>query len=433
LDLIYTIGIYLYGAGIRIASIFNPRAKRWIDGRKGLFEILEKKIEETRDGFTATVWFHCASLGEFEQGRPVIEKFRETYPQYRIVLTFFSPSGYDVRKSYPGAEIVSYIPLDTPRNARKLIRMLNPAAVFFIKYEYWFNHLKRLKQQNIPVFIVSAVFRREQVFFRGYGKWFRKQLKDITWFFLQNERSKELLDFLGIKQYTLTGDTRFDRVTEVVNRQNIFPAVEKFSGKFPVIMGGSTWKPDEELIFSLIRQYGKKTRFIIVPHEVDPGHIRSVESGIPIPSSGKMKRTFLLYSGLTKQNAGTSNILIIDTIGILAHLYKYATLVIVGGGFGAGIHNILEAAAFGKPVIFGPRYEKFEEARELIRLGGAFTVNNREEMIRVVGHLLSDDAFYRNASRICSTFVENNSGATRRIIREIRELGFISPAAKISG
>ncbi|MBE0646554.1 MAG: 3-deoxy-D-manno-octulosonic acid transferase [Bacteroidales bacterium] len=442
---LYTLSILLYGLGIRIAALFNPKAGKWVQGRKGLFRKLDNCLKNKEGDWKGNVWFHCASLGEFEQGRPVIEGFRALYPEYRIILTFFSPSGYEVRSGYEGAEGIFYMPLDTPLNARKWIRRLNPKLVFFVKYEYWFNFLKALNQKRVPVFIISARFHENQPFFKSYGSWFKKQLNHISWFFLQGEETQKLAEVLGIKNFTMTGDTRFDRVWSIREQRRTFPLIEQFTRDAKLFLGGSTWGPDEALILDLFRQNLPDLKFIIAPHEVHPSRIEALvnswqlavgslqfaqgtehrieDHGSRITDRGS---AVVRYSQLTTENAASARVIIVDSIGILAHLYQYASFSYIGGGFGVGIHNILEAAAFGHPVLFGPNFRKFTEARDLIRLGGAFPVGNAKELSSVMKDLLTSDEEYRRISSICMNYVESNCGATRRILQGIQTLGFIA-------
>jgi len=451
--ILYSISIVFYGLGIRIASLFNPKARQWVKGRRGISGRLKELLRSTDNNWKGTVWFHCASLGEFEQGRPVMERFRELYPQYRIVLTFYSPSGYEVRKNYTGAEGIFYLPLDTPGNVRRWVRILKPKLVFFVKYEYWFNFLSELNRQNIPVFIISAVFHKNQPFFKGYGKWFRKQLKNISWFFVQSEEAKDLVESLDIKHYTITGDTRFDRVYEIMQQRRSFSEIERFAGHARIFLGGSTWEPDEAMIMDLIGRNHPDLKFIIAPHEVHPSRIRELEAKLRAQGSGHRAQgsehrdttaplhhcttaplhhctmsPVIRYSELTPENAASTRILIIDSIGMLAHLYQYATFSMIGGGFGVGIHNTLEAAAFGNPVMFGPNYRKFTEARDLIRLGGAFCISCSADLNDIVSKLLKDPDELRRVSGISRIYVEHGCGATKRILQGIQNLGFIAPS-----
>ena len=441
---LYSISIFLYGLGIRVVSLFNPKARQWVKGRRRINSRLKELLKSTDNQWKGTVWFHCASLGEFEQGRPVMERFREAYPEYRIILTFYSPSGYEVRKNYPGAEGIFYLPLDTPGNARRWVRILKPKLVFFIKYEYWFNLLGELNRQNIPVFIISAIFHKNQPFFKGYGNWFRKQLKNISWFFVQSEEAKDLIESLGIKQYTITGDTRFDRVYEITQQARSFPEIEKFTGDARIFLGGSTWEPDEAMIMDLIGQNHPDLKFIIAPHEVHTSRIAELESKLnhqltsppvhqsPVTSPHSHLTShdsrIIRYSNLTSENAASARILILDSIGILAHLYQYATFSMIGGGFGVSVHNTLEAAAFGNPVMFGPNYRKFTEACDLISLGGAFCINRSADLSHIVSKLLKDPDELRRVSNISRTYVEHGRGATNRILHGIQNLGFIAPS-----
>ena len=379
--ILYDLIIHLYGYAISVAALFNPKAKQWIVGRKAA-PSLTPSPNWGREGVGATAWFHCASLGEFEQGRPVIEAFREAHPDCKIVLTFFSPSGYEVRKNYKGADHVFYLPLDTPSNAKKFVHLVRPSLVVFVKYEFWFRYLDVLYREKIPVYVVSAIFRPDQHFFRWYGGWSKKQLRKVTGFFVQDESSEELLRAKGIGQVVVSGDTRFDRVAAIAADAKPFPLVEKFAAGCPVFVAGSTWPADEELILKLIEEVGDRVKFIIAPHEVGVERVDALRDKIPNskfqianPEPGT-----ILFSELTPENAASANVLIVNGIGYLSHLYQYATIAYIGGGFGAGIHNILEAAAFGKPVIFGPNYEKFKEANELIEKGGAFSISNSRQL-----------------------------------------------------
>jgi 3-deoxy-D-manno-octulosonic-acid transferase len=379
---------------------------------------------------SAVAWYHCASLGEFEQGRPVIEAFRRRHPDWKILLTFFSPSGYEIRKNYEGADWVFYLPLDTPWNAKKFIRIVNPSLVVFVKYEFWFRYLDVLYRRKVPVYVISANFRPNHHFFKWYGGWALKQLKKVTRFFVQDESSAELLRAKGIEQVTVSGDTRFDRVSAVVLNPKSFPLVEIFAGQMPVFLAGSTWPADEELILKLIEKYGEKMKFIIAPHEVDEKRVGSWQLAIgltpsltPSPNWGRdgvgaiwLRGEVIAFSQLTEDNATSASVIIVDSIGYLSHLYQYATIAYIGGGFGAGIHNILEAAAFGKPVIFGPKYKKFREAVDLINLGGAFSIESMEQLNNSTIELLDHPDIYAKTSEICRSYVKSSCGATRIIL-----------------
>jgi len=443
--LIYDLIIHLYGDAISIAALFNPKARKWVTGRKKIFQRIESAVGSRQSSAvsgqrsavggqqtgvsnrpstidhrqSAIIWFHCASLGEFEQGRPVIEAFRTAHPDWKILLTFFSPSGYEIRKNYEGADYIFYLPLDTPWDAKKFIRLVRPSLVVFVKYEFWFHYLDILYKEKIPVYIISAIFRPQQHFFKWYGGWARKQLKKVTRFFVQDQASEELLRAKGIEQVTVSGDTRFDRVATIASNAKSFPLVEKFAAQNAIFLAGSTWPDDEELILKLIEAYGDRMKFIIAPHEVHGARIEALKGLIQNSKFKIQNLNAEIYSELSEENAVTTRVLIIDGIGFLSHLYQYATIAYIGGGFGAGIHNILEAAAFGKPVIFGPRYEKFREAVDLIEAGGAFSVNNAEQLNNRTIELLEDNDFRQKSSAICSTYVHLNKGATGIILSGI--------------
>ncbi len=359
-----------------------------------------------------TIWFHCASLGEFEQGRPVVERFREAYPGHRLLLTFFSPSGYEIMKNYRHADHVFYLPLDTPRNVRKFMDIWEPDIAYFVKYEFWFNFLASLARKGIPVVVISAIFRPRQHFFRVYGRWFRTQLQQVTHFFVQDEASGALLQQFGIQQVTVGGDTRFDRVHKLSQAPTPFPEVAEFVDGFTVLIAGSTWPKDEEILHLLIHDPQLNLRFIIAPHEVHPERIDRLMTSL----GDKAVRFSAMKHGLTSR----TRVLVIDSIGILSQLYQYGDIALIGGGFGQGIHNILEAAAYGLPVCFGPNYHKFTEARELLRMGAAFSVEGGDMLHKQIHWLLSDQERFRRISQTSREYVASNQGATVRIIDDSR-------------
>ena len=409
---LYNLAIHIYLLGIRIASLFNTKAGLWLEGRRDIFVRIEDALSEiNKEKKYKIAWFHCASLGEFEQGRPIIDQFKTQFPEFKIFLTFFSPSGYEIRKNYQEADFIFYLPGDTMKNAQRFVSLLHPQMVFFVKYDYWFNYLKILNQKKVPTYFISAIFRPGQYFFKRYGKWFRKQLRSIDWFFLQDENSAKLLLNIGINSFSVTGDTRFDRVDAIVKHLQSFPLVERFCGNSKIILGGSTWPADEQLLISLMKLIDEKVRFIIAPHETDPARITSLISQLPL--------SCIKYSDLTNENFNHYRIMVIDCIGILSHLYKYATIAYIGGGFGAGIHNILEAAAFGVPVIFGPNYSSFREAKDLISLGGAFSINDASRFKQIVNYLLTESDGYIKASDISRDYVLQNKGSTEKIMKKI--------------
>lgn len=400
----YNLTIYFYSAIIRFAARFRTKAKLWKEGREGLLE----KIALTLDQEDEHVWFHCASLGEFEQGRPVMEKFRKENPKIKIVLTFYSPSGYEMRKNYPGADYVFYMPEDTPQKARKFVEYLQPRLAVFVKYEYWFNHLIALQEQKIPVVYISAIFRPGQLFFKWWGGWFRKHLKNITYFFVQDKASQSLLYSFGIRNVVVSGDTRFDRVFEIRNKPSTYKKVEKFIQGDLIFMAGSTWPKDEKILATLVAKNYQGIKYVIVPHEIEPGHIQNLMQ--------LMGDNVVKYSEYDEEKFMNAKVLIIDEMGMLSSLYQYASVAYIGGGFGAGIHNILEAATYGMPVVFGPRYQKFAEARELVEHGGAFPVSSESELVHITWSLLSNYKNLNASSRIAKEYVDMKKGATQTIL-----------------
>jgi len=413
---IYSFLIVCYGILIRIASVFNPKAALWIKGRKNYWAILENTFRAPKytNPSRKLAWFHCASLGEFEQGRPIIEAFGQQYPGYLILITFYSPSGYEVRKAYTGADLILYLPLDTQSNARKFVDTVKPDIVFYVKYEFWFNFLSYLQSKKIPLILVSAVFRPDQHFFKGYAEWPRKILKGFTKIFVQNEDSKELLEFIGIENAEISGDTRFDRVAAVAGNPQPIEIAESFSAGHRVFVAGSIWPTDEDLIFGLIKNSTHNLRFIIAPHEIKPEHIESI-----MQKAGSKAVQLSTANTVDVKNA---EILIIDSIGQLSQLYQYGAVAYIGGGFGVGIHNILEAAAFGLPVFFGPNYHKFKEAKDLIKLKGAFEIKNGEELLLKTDELLADDQKLASTSLVSKNYVLSGKGATAIILQRVNEL-----------
>lgn len=406
MHLIYQLGIYLFGWMLQLAALFNPRAARLVQGRKGQL----KKIKNEFAGQENVVWVHCASLGEFEQGRPLIEEIRRYDSSVKILLTFYSPSGYDVRKNYSGADYVAYLPLDTRRNARRFVKMVNPGKVFFVKYEYWYNYLSVLKKHEIPVYFVSAIFRKEQLFFKPHGKWYRKLLKLATHFFVQNEASAQLLEQIGIQNYTIAGDTRFDRVARLVESASPIELLEKFINGEKLIVVGSSWKAEEAMIRQFVRK-NSSVKVVLAPHEVNEaniGRIMKLFEGIAVR-----------YSQATSNNVLDKQVLVIDCYGMLNSLYQYAYLAIIGGGFGVGIHNTLEAACYGMPVIFGPNYERFREAVALVEKNCAFPVSNIEDFNTVLNHLLKSEDTTRKISENAAAYVKANIGASDKILKTV--------------
>jgi len=408
MTLIYKTAIFLYSVIIHVFSNFNEKARLFVRGRKNWEENLSQKIDRN----AKYIWFHCASLGEFEQGRPVIEELKEQFPEYKIVLTFFSPSGYEIRKNYPLADVVAYLPMDTKRNVNTFLDIVKPEKVFFVKYEFWYFYISELKKRNIPLYIISAIFRENQQFFRNtpWGKWYRKMLNRVEHLFVQNEKSGELLKTIGISNFTVSGDTRFDRVAAIAKSSKEIPIVEKFRGNSQLIIAGSTWKPDEELLAAFINQ-SNNIKFIIAAHEVSAANINRIQQ--------LLKKPAISFSKVSETEIDKFQVLIIDSVGLLSSLYRYGDVAYIGGGFGVGIHNILEAATFGLPVIFGPNYKKFKEAVDLTFEGGAISISNSDELRQVLNNLMNDKNELGKASKICSNYVEKNVGSTKVIINKV--------------
>jgi len=406
--LFYNLSIFLYSLLVRIASLFNPKARQWVKGRKDIL----KKIEDVVKGETNLVWFHSASLGEFEQGRPVIEAFKAKHPDYKIVLTFFSPSGYEIRKNYEGVDYVFYLPADTKRNAKEFIRLVDPKMVFFIKYEFWYHYLTQLRKKDVPTYIFSTIFRSNQMFFKPWGGLYRRILKAFTHFFVQNEESIELLKGIGFENVSLAGDTRFDRVYSIAKQAKVLPQLEDFAQNRPVMIAGSTWPKDEDHIIKYINTSDNNYKYIIAAHEVDENHIKNIVSGIEKP--------YVRFTTATKAEIDAAEVLVVDCIGVLSSMYRYGDISYIGGGFGRGIHNTLEAACYGMPVIFGPNYHKFKEAKDLIALGGAFTYENYERLNSLLDSYHEDVKLREKSGDSSKNYVDNMRGATDKILRIIK-------------
>lgn len=415
--LFYSLGIFLYGVVIRLAALSSSKAKLWVAGRKNLYGHLQDAVKKDA---RPILWFHCASLGEFEQGRPLMERIRASHPQYRILLTFFSPSGYEVRKNYAGADIVTYIPLDTRRNAKRFLDIVQPKFVVFVKYEFWLHHLEEIAKRNIPHYLISAIFRDKQIFFKSHGGIFRTALKNYTHIFTQNDASLALIKTIGITNATVAGDTRFDRVAEIAAGAKEIPVAAQFSAGLPVLVAGSTWKTDEEVLFPAMKNhFSAGWKMIIAPHEISEARIHELETALH--NAGVSSDHILRFS----QSAGrtlqpTHQVLIIDNIGMLSSLYRYGNVAYIGGGFGKSIHNTLEAAVYGIPVVFGPMYPKFNEALGLIECKGGFGVHDANELQTVLDQLLSDETSRKAAGERAGEFVKSNTGATQKILNAIR-------------
>jgi len=402
--LLYNLGLRVYYILILLFSLFNKKAALWIKGRRYV----------TYTQFDKSIWFHFASLGEFEQGRPVLEQFRTIYPQSKIVITFFSPSGFEIRKNTPLADAVYYLPLDTAKKAREFITVINPTIAIFTKYEYWYHFFDELHKRDTPLYIISGIFRPNQVFFKWYGGLHRKILGFVNHFFVQDEQSVQLLKSINITNATVSGDTRFDRVWANAQQPKELPVINQFKNGQKLFIAGSTWPADEQLVATLITQY-PDWKFIFAPHEISEEKINKLISLLPENSAVR-------YSQLPSQISNlTSQILIIDNIGMLSSLYQYGDIAYIGGGFGAGIHNTLEAAAFGLPIIFGSNYHKFKEAKDLINLGAGFCVNDEAELKKVVADLINNDENCAAAGKKVSSYVSGHIGATNTIVNYIKQ------------
>lgn len=438
----YNIAIYIYLIGVAIGSLFNKKIKKMWRGEREAVDLLKEKVDPT----AKYVWFHAASLGEFEQGRPLIEQLRATHPEYKILLTFFSPSGYEVRKNYEGADIVCYLPLDTIRNARRFLRAVHPVMAFFIKYEFWYNYLHILRHRGVPVYSVSSIFRPGQVFFKWYGRNYAKVLRCITHFFVQNEVSLQLLKGIGIDEATVVGDTRFDRVLQIKEQSKELPIVEAFKGingkgsackeelsedackkelsedackeelsengskGCKVFVAGSSWQPDEDIFIRFFNDH-PDWKLIIAPHVIGEDHLSYILD--------KLQMKAVRYTQATEQSAAEARCLIIDCFGLLSTIYRYGEIAYVGGGFGVGIHNVPEAAVWGVPVLFGPNNKRFQEAQDLLACKGSFEVTDYDSFNTIISRLISDDKFRHQCGEASANYVKSRSGATDIIMKSV--------------
>ncbi len=406
MNLLYSIAIRSYSGAIAIASLFgNKKAQLWWKGRKNQWENL-KSVNKNDEW----IWVHVSSLGEFEQGLPVIERLKQNFPKYKILLTFFSPSGFEPRKNFQLADKVAYMPSDTLSNAKKLIKNFNIKAAFFVKYDFWFNYMKVLKNNNIPLYYISALLHKDHYFFKPYSSWFRKQLKNVTHYFVQNDETAHLLNSINVNDVTITGDTRFDRVFEIARQSQSFPEIEEFINGRQCIIAGSSWQPDEKLLIPFSKEMPDNYCLIIAPHDISDSHIKQITSQLD---------DYVLYSQQAFNDNKKYKVLIIDVIGILKKIYKYARFAYVGGGFMSSIHNTQEALVFGCPVVIGPKYHKFVEAVDLVEAGGMFSVNNKKEFDEIFEQLINDEDFYNKASGICQDYIQLSIGATDKIIKHL--------------
>lgn len=405
---LYNLIIYIAGFFLKIIALFSPKIKLFVNGRKNVFSLLEEKIKVD----DKTIWFHSASLGEYEQGLPVIEKIKEKYPSHKIIVSFFSPSGYEVRKNNTVADVTIYLPLDTKSNAKRFLKLVHPEFAFFIKYEFWLNYLKELEKSKTPTYLISGIFRDNQMFFKWYGGFYRNALKAFTYFFVQNESSKEKIESIGFKNVIVSGDTRFDRVATILARDNSLDYIKNFKNNQQTIVIGSSWPKDEVLIAEYINQAPEDVKFIITPHNIKADQISNLKSQIT--------KSTVLFSEKENKDLSHYNVFIIDTVGILTKIYSYGTIAYVGGGFGnPGIHNILEPATFGIPIVIGPNYSNFAEAVSLVALKGCTVISNSNELKVIFDRLLSDNLLFTEKSEICRSFIQNNKGATETILKNI--------------
>ncbi|HNV80614.1 MAG: glycosyltransferase N-terminal domain-containing protein [Tenuifilaceae bacterium] len=405
--ILYRLGIWLYYFLIWIVSPFNHKASLWLKGRRRW----AKRLYDALDHKSSIAWFHCASLGEFEQGRPLIEEYKTSNPEHKILITFFSPSGYEIRKNYAQADYVFYLPLDTKRNAKRFVESVNPVMAVFIKYEFWFFMLNELKRKGIPTYLVSAIFRPDQIFFRWYGPWNRKMLSCFNHIFVQNEISKQLLQSIDINNVEITGDTRFDRVYATFRSSQEIPLLDEFCKDAVIIIAGSTWPKDEQMLIRFINNTRHMVKIVFAPHEITESRITSLIEAINTHP--------IRFTKANHQILKQSKALIMDTIGILASAYKYGHIAYVGGGFGSGIHNTLEPATFGLPILFGPNYHKFQEAKELVERKAAFSIKNEDELTTTLNDLINNAELLKSAGKSAAQYVHENIGATHRVLKLI--------------
>lgn len=410
MSFIYNCAVYLAIFFLKIAAFFSPKLKLFVAGRKNVFTFLKNTITNE----TNIIWLHTASLGEFEQGLPVIEKLKSTYPNYKILITFFSPSGYEVKKNSTSADIITYLPLDTKKNAEKFVEIVHPKLVIFVKYEIWPNYLSTLKNKKIPTVLISALFNKKQIYFKGYGAFMRNSLSAFIHFFVQDEHSKNLLSTLGYNNTSVSGDTRFDRVLEILQRDNHLDFIEKFKENNFCIVAGSTWPEDEAILVDYINTTNESIKLILAPHTIKPDNIKKLAAAI-------QKKT-VLYSELDNQNLSEFDVFIIDTIGMLTKIYSYAEIAYVGGGFSTGLHNTLEPAVFGIPVIIGPKYSGFKEAEELVEKNGIISISDAKTFKIKMQEFLNSNDLYKRTSEVNRHYIAENKGATAQIMQLIHSL-----------
>ena len=407
---LYDIVISISWVFLHILALFNPKIRKFVAGRKQVISTLKDGLVADKE----VIWVHAASLGEFEQGLPVLESLKLSYPHYQIILTFFSPSGYEVRKNAPIADVVCYLPLDSSWNAKNFIKTMKPKLAIFIKYEVWPNYLKQLNDHSIPAVLISAIFSQRQIYFKSYGRFMRRSLRSFIHIFVQNEDSKKRLKEIGIENVTVSGDTRFDRVAKIRERDNQLEFMDRFSDELPCLVAGSTWPEDEELLINYINSENDKMRFVLVPHDIKKPHLKQLRNKLNTPS--------VLYSEKDLADLSSNPVLIIDTVGLLTKIYSYADIAYVGGGFATGLHNTLEPAVFGIPVLIGPKYQNFQEALDLVHEKGILVVRNGDELKSTLNQLLEDEEFRQHTGLVNSNYINRKRGASIQIMDHLRRL-----------
>ena len=410
LRFLYNILINIAWFGLKAIALFNAKIKLFVQGRKNTFPLLEEKLNKT----DKTIWMHVASLGEFEQGLPILERLRSKYPEHKLVLSFFSPSGYEVKKNTSVADVVVYLPMDSNSKVKHFLNIVNPRLAIFVKYEVWPNYLYHLKKRNVPTILVSAIFSGRQIYFKSFGGFMRRSLKKFDHYFVQDEKSKKLLESIGIKNSSVGGDTRLDRVSEILQRNNQLDFMDRFKNNQLCLVAGSTWPEDEKILIDHINNTTEKIKFVIAPHEIKASHIDKITLAL--------KKTAVRYSELGDQNLKEIDILIIDTIGLLTKIYSYANIAYVGGGFATGLHNTMEPAVFGIPIIIGPQFEGFKEAEDLVNAGGIIPVSSQDSFDNLVGDLLNNPFSIKKIGDINADYINSNKGASELIMKHISNI-----------
>ncbi|MBO6828701.1 glycosyltransferase N-terminal domain-containing protein [Allomuricauda sp.] len=407
---IYHILLNIVWFGLHVVALFNAKIKLFVRGRKQTFSILEDKLTSA----DKTIWMHVASLGEFEQGLPILERLRAQYPNHKLVLSFFSPSGYEVKKNTTAADVVVYLPMDSLSNAKRFLKLVRPELAIFVKYEVWPNYLDQLKKSNTPTILISAIFSKRQIYFKPYGGFMRKSLQKFDTYFVQDDDSKKLLDSIGITKVQVGGDTRLDRVSEILERNNRLDFMDRFKNNQLCLVSGSTWPEDESILIDYINRTEERLKFVIAPHQIKPAHVAKITAALQKPS--------ICYSALGDQNLKEIDVLIIDTIGLLTKIYSYANIAYVGGGFATGLHNTMEPAVFGVPIIIGPQFEGFKEAEDLVREGGIVPVSSKDSFSNLMNDFLTHPTTLQNKGKINSDYINSNKGASDLIMKYISKV-----------